>query len=158
MRSIKIASYLLACLLLQTVIFSRLNFFGVTPDIILLSVIILSVLEKRANALALAGIFGFFQDLLSFGIYLNALIKLVIALLVTNISEEYLGDNYQLALGMVALFTPVALLLEWGITGFLFHAHYNMLSQLFHLIGVTIYNLVLFPFFYLLIKDGLVNE
>ena len=70
MRLILILIYVLLVVILQSVVFARLHFFGVSPDLILVSIICFAVLEKRERAIVFAAGTSFLQDILSFGIYL----------------------------------------------------------------------------------------
>ncbi|NQT29459.1 MAG: rod shape-determining protein MreD [Candidatus Saganbacteria bacterium] len=119
MRFLKIAIYLLTILVLQVVVFSRLNIFGASPDLILVSVIILAVLAKPKVAILFAFSGGLLQDILSCGIYSNTLIKLVVAFLISFFKDNFSGDDNLLIIALVAIVSPLTLIIQatfvfWG--------------------------------------------
>ena len=71
MRFFKVCLYLAAVIILQTVFFPRLGFFGVSPDLILVSVIALAVLAERTPATLFAAAAAFIQDLLLAGCFFH---------------------------------------------------------------------------------------
>ncbi|MFH1347134.1 MAG: rod shape-determining protein MreD [Candidatus Margulisiibacteriota bacterium] len=145
MRLIKITLYLLAILVLQTVVFARLNFFGAVPDLVLVSVIIFAVLQERSAAILFAAAAGFVQDILSFGVYINVVSKVLASTLVTVIKESYRVDEYSLAAGLVAILTPSLLVAEGVIFYFVSGRQIDIQHLLISVILATIYNLILVP-------------
>jgi len=111
MRTFRWVLFLLLLLVLQTVIFPRLNLFGIYPDSFLVAVVVVAVTAESTPALLLAGFLGFLQDILSVGIYLNTMIKVMAGLVVANINREFVGDRGRLALGLTALISPAVVLL-----------------------------------------------
>ena len=136
---------------MQTVFFPRLGFFGVSPDLILVSVIALAVLAERTPATLFAAAAAFIQDLLLAGFFLNTIIKPVIGNIVSSVKEEFMGDDYSLTAGMVALFTPLFILFEAAFFYFFFQKQSDALALVFRLAAETGYNLILVPpIFYVL--------
>lgn len=146
MRYLKILLYLLAVLLLQTVVLPRLNFFGVIPDLFLVSAIVFAVLEERTPATLFSASAGFIQDLFSAGVYFNTIVKIMASNLVSSIKEEFMGDEYQLATVLVVLFTPAILIIEGLLNA---PAPYYFV---FRMIATTLYNLLVFPLAYKVLK------
>ncbi|MDD5382566.1 MAG: rod shape-determining protein MreD [Candidatus Margulisbacteria bacterium] len=157
MRSTKIGLYLLAVIILQTTIFSRLNFFGVVPDLVLVSVVIFTVLEDQPRAILFSAAGGFIQDILSCGGYFNTIVKVTICFLAGLIKESFVGDEYSLAAGLVALFTPLLFIIEGAVLVYFFGRQVYLPYLLSRLVVVTIYNLVLVPVLFPIIK-GLLDE
>lgn len=130
---------------MQTVIFPRLAFWGVMPDLILVSVIAFTVLNEEAPSTLFSAVSAFLQDLLSTGIYINTMIKVLVGAIVSRVKEEFAREEYSLIAGLVALLTPVLMLLEWAFYHFFFGIRYAPLSMFFKIAVTTIYNLVLVP-------------
>lgn len=151
MRWLKIGLYILLILVLQTVVFARLNFWGAVPDLVLVSVIIFAVLDKgrvkAENALLFATGSGFLQDILSHGIYMHTISKVIICSLVRYIKESYVGNEYFLVVGMVAIFTPLTLVAEAGVFYFLYKQSLSISYMFSIILLTTIYNLIMVPIF-----------
>jgi len=149
MRIFKFALYILLIIVLQSVVFSRLNLWGASPDLVLISVIIFSVLGAEVPALLFAALSGFLQDIFSFGLYFNTISKVVISKIVSILRESFIGDRYSLAFGLVAVFTPLSLMGEgvvfWG-------KDINLVGFSLKLLLTTLYNLVLVPICYFIIN------
>ncbi|MFC1570934.1 hypothetical protein ACFL31_00115 [Candidatus Margulisiibacteriota bacterium] len=155
MRLLKIVLYVLVILVLQTVVFARLNFFGVRPDLVLVLAIVWAVLFSRRNATLLTLITALMQDILSFGIYLNIITKVVVGTLVSTMKEGFIGDDFHLAVWCVALFTPLSLIAEGIILFFFAHKQVDVPHLLFMMIFATIYNFILlYPIFFIVKKIG----
>lgn len=157
MRFFKTVLYILAVLVLQTVVFPRLNFMGVIPDLFLVSVVAFAVLAERTPATNHDGLWpvtlfsafsAFLQDVLSTGIYFNTIFKVVIGNLVCSIKEKFIGDEYFLAAGMVLVFTPLYLVIE----GVIFYKHFHFFHFVFRVVGSTIYNLLMVPLIFPMVK------
>ncbi|MBN2058453.1 MAG: rod shape-determining protein MreD [Candidatus Saganbacteria bacterium] len=103
---------LLLVIVLQTVVFSRLPFFNVTPDIMLVLVVCYAVVEQTEMAFAAAALVGLVQDIMGSGIYLNTVSKLLAASVVSTVRESFLGEEFSLSALMVAVLTPSILLVE----------------------------------------------
>ena len=152
MRFFKIPLYMLAVVIVQTVIAPRLNFFGVFPDLVLVSVIVFSVLNERTPATVFSAAAGFVQDILSTGIYLNTIVKVLAANVVITLKEEFAGDEYSFAAGMVAAFTPVILLLEHLVFFFFLDRQFSLSALLFKMAAGTVYNLLMVPLLFPIIR------
>jgi len=139
----KLTIYLAGFLLLQTVVFPRLSVFGAAPDLVLVSVIVFSVLKESSLSAAFAGISGFLQDILSAGIYLNTIIKVAVSALISRIKEEFLGDEYSLALTLVAALTPLQFILEAAVIYFFMGRQFSPFYFFLRMIVTTLYNLIL---------------
>lgn len=152
MRFFKLLIYVLGVAVLQTVIFSRLSFLGVTPDLILVSVVAFAVLEERSPATFFSAALGFTQDLFSSGIYLNVIIKAVVSNVISSVKEGFMGDEYGFTAGMVAVFTPLCLLLEGLALSLVFQKQYDPAFIIFKMAAATIYNLLLVPVIFPAVK------
>ncbi|MFH1576555.1 MAG: rod shape-determining protein MreD [Candidatus Margulisiibacteriota bacterium] len=143
MRKLKISLYLLAALVLQTVVFARLNFFGVVPDLVLVTVIIFAVKENYQATVLFAAAAGFLQDVLSAGIYLNTIVNILVATLVSTSKQSFLGDEKLLVAGLVAIFTPLLFVFE-GLVFFVFYSRpFDLQHLIVSIVLGTLYNLLL---------------
>jgi rod shape-determining protein MreD len=152
MRAIHFALLLLSLLLLQTVVVPRLAFLGVTPDLILVAVIIFAVLGKKEEAMIFAALAACGQDLLGRGWFLETVLKVTLTAVIANFRAEFGGDEYNLAAGLVALITPLYLLLELGVPLLLYGRGVDPRFVLLQLIAGTIYNLLMVPLLYPLVR------
>lgn len=150
MRFFKIFVYLLAVLVLQTVVFARLNFWGAMPDLVLVSVIIYAVLEDRTSATIFSAVFAFLQDLFSAGIYINVITKVVVSSVISLIREEFIGNDFSLAVGLVVVFSPLIILIDGLVRCFFLGQHFGLFYFAFRMAAATAYNFaavyLLFPF------------
>jgi rod shape-determining protein MreD len=148
MRALQFSLLIIALLTLQTVVVPHLAFLGVTPDLVLVVVIILAVLGKKTEAALFAACAAFGQDLLGRGWYLETVLKVALAAVIANFRDEFGGDEYNLAAGLVAVVTPLYLLLETGILFFLAGREISPGYILIKLAAGTVYNLLFVPLFY----------
>jgi len=152
MRALQFAVLLIGLLVLQTTVAPHLAFLGVTPDLVLVAVIILAVLGQKEQAVLFAAAAALGQDLLGQGGYLATILKVAFTAVIANFRDELGGDEYNLAAGLVALVTPFYLLLELGA---LFFFHGREISPNFVLLKLTagtVYNLLLVPILYPLLR------
>ncbi|MFA6549613.1 MAG: rod shape-determining protein MreD [Candidatus Margulisiibacteriota bacterium] len=152
MRFVKIVFFLLSVIVLQTVAAARLNFFGVFPDLILVSVIILAVLEEEIPAVVLATLFGLAQDLLACGIYINTILKTLLCLIINIIKERFSGDENTLIFSLVAIVSPVLIIIN-GAMQLAGGARLDLFYFIFTLLVGTLYNLLLIPLLLPLIRE-----
>lgn len=155
-RAVKLGLFILIILVSQTVAAARLNFFGVIPDLILVSVVIYSVLVGREQSTLFAGFAGFFQDILSFGIYFNMIEKIIIGNVICSIRDKYSGDPYLLAVSGAAAGTAALTVLHHTLYYFYFHQQFSFAYFIFQLIGGCAYNILMVPILYPFLK-GLTN-
>ncbi|MBN3032642.1 MAG: rod shape-determining protein MreD [Candidatus Saganbacteria bacterium] len=152
MRSLKFGLYLLALFVLQTVVFPRLNLFGVAPDLVLIFVVGCAVTAEPLPANLLAAGCGLFQDLLSAGPYLNLLLKVVIVNAGSAIKEGFAGDELSLSAWLIALFTPLHLIIEALVVYFFFERQFSPFYLAGRVALATLYNLLLLPLLFPLVK------
>jgi rod shape-determining protein MreD len=149
--------YILVVLVVQTVVFPRLNILGASPDLILVSVILFSILNQRDKSIVFAAGTGILQDILSFGAYINIISKVFVAFIVGMLKESFMGDELQFGLLLVLVFTPLSLFVEMGFFSFFNLREISLNSLYLDIVLITIYNLVmvpvLFPFIKLLSHD-----
>jgi len=152
MRFLKLAAYILAVIILQTVIFPRLSFMGVYPDLILVSVIAFAVLAERNSATLFSGSLAFLQDISSAGIYLNTIVKVIVSNVVCSLKEEFMGNEYSLTAGLVAALTPLILITQAGILYFFFEKNLSWSYLIFSMAATTVYNLLMVPLLFPVVK------
>lgn len=153
MRLLKIVLFILLIIILQTVVFARFNLFGAVPDLALVVVIIFAILEEnRTKATLFAGVVGLLQDVLSSGIYINTIIKVVVANLDKAMRRSFFGDDYFLSFAAVAVFTPITMLIQVSIYYFFFARQIGLGYIILTILLTTTYNLVMVPIFFPVIK------
>jgi len=145
MRLILILTYVIFLVVLQSVVFSRLHFFGVSPDLILVSIICFAVLEKSERAVVFAAGSAFLQDVLSFGIYLHTITRVAISWIINSVRGSFAGNEYFLAAVFVFLFTPLALVVESGFHSIFGGRPFDIGHLLFTILVATFYNLFMVP-------------
>jgi rod shape-determining protein MreD len=137
---------------LQTTVAARLNFRGVAPDLVLVSIIAFAVLEERPRATFFAFAASLLQDVLSVGIYLNTIIKTLVSTIISTLKERFGGEEYSLVVALVAIFTPLYVLTEGLILYFFFQKTVSHFYLLFKVVVATVYNLILVPLLFPLLK------
>jgi rod shape-determining protein MreD len=147
MRWIRIGLYVLLILVLQTVVFARLNFWGAVPDLVLVSVIIFAILDKNQKSTLFAAGSSFLQDILGYGIYINTITKVLVSSLTSIIKESFIGDEYSLAALLVAVFTPLTLTVEGLILYLFFDTQFEAYAFVITVLITTVYNLIMVPVF-----------
>ncbi len=152
MRVINLILFVLAVLLLQTVLFPRLPIFGAFPDLVLVCAVCATAESGSAFALALVILLAFFQDLLSAGIYLNTASKLLISAAVIKIKERFLGGSRELSLWLVLIFSPLLVLAEAGVHCLLYQSSFAFYPLLLRAAITTLYNLALTPLIFYWVK------
>ena len=106
-----------------------------------------AVLNDARSATIFAAATGLCQDILSFGLYLNTITKVIVSLLVSTFKDSFLGDVYSQVATLVAVFTPTLLLVEAGLLYFLAGRQLDLQHLLLQIVLGTIYNLILVPLF-----------
>ncbi len=153
MRFLKLAVYVVAVIVLQTVVFARLNFLGVVPDLVLVSVVAFAVTGERVPSNLFAAGLAWLQDVLSAGFYLNTIVKLVGNNVIVALKDNYSGDEYSLAAGLLALFTPLQLIAEGLVVYFFLGGHFSPVYFAFRLCCATVYNLLLLPLVFPVVRE-----
>lgn len=153
MRTFKLILFLLALLLIQTVLLPFVTFFGAMPDLFLVAVVIYTVQAEKGTSTFFAAGAGFLQDLFSAGFYVNTLSKVVISLLVGGIGDEVVGDARSFSASMVAIITPLYLIVEGLVIYFGGH-HFSVFYYLLEILLTTLYNLALVPVIYFLMQKA----
>jgi len=152
MRLLIIAIYVVLVIVLQSVVFARLNLFGVSPDLVLISVVSFAVLQNRGKATVFAASAAFLQDILSFGVYLNTVTRVLISALANNIKDSFAGNEYALTIGLVLFLTPVVMLLESGFYVFFQGRQVDPLWLLPTIALAAFYNMALSLFIFPVVK------
>ena len=132
-------------IILQTTVLARINIAGVTPDLVLPSVIVFSILNSGKRSVIFAGVFGFVQDIFSFGLYINMIMKVIISNLVDLTKESFVGNDFMLALILVAVFTPGSLLVEAWILKMVVAKQVLLVPLAVKIFWSTLYNLLIIP-------------
>lgn len=158
MRSTKALIFILTVLILQTAIFSRLSFLGSMPDLILVSVIAFAVIEEQVPAAGFAALAGILQDVLSAGIYLNLLVKVLASNLVSFVKQKFIGDEMFLAGMMVAACTGLILVLQYLTYYFVFGRQFSFWAFIFRLLFETAANLLLTPIVFSILRDKIIGK
>jgi rod shape-determining protein MreD len=123
-----------------------LNFFGIVPNLLLVLVIILTVLEEEPiTSLLLAALAGLAQDALASGPYLNTGVLVMTATLISLIKQSYTNDEYSFIAGLVALFTPLSLIVEAVLLSCFLDRTIVWPELFLNLVLGTLYNVILVP-------------
>ncbi|MEA3493200.1 MAG: rod shape-determining protein MreD [Candidatus Margulisiibacteriota bacterium] len=144
--------YILVVLMFQAVIFARLNLFGVVPDLILVSVIIYSVFNSQQRSAIFSAGAGLLQDLLSFGVYFNTIVKVLVSLVVNLLKENFMGNEFVFSVVLVVVFTPLSRLFEIGILYFFGRARFDCYFIITNAILATVYNMLFVPVLFPIVK------
>ncbi len=137
--------YSLIAIVLQSVVLPRLTFLGAVPNLILVSIIVFSIVNEKQKPIYFAAALGFLQDILSEGIYLYTITYVIVATILINIKDNFVGNEFRFILGSVAIITPLALLFEITVL-YLFCEELFSFFYIFKiLLLTTIYNLILVP-------------
>jgi rod shape-determining protein MreD len=158
MRLLKPVFFIALLLVFQNVVFSRLNLFGISPDLILIAVIGMTVLADARQALGFAIVASLAQDLLSV-YYFNTFFNLALCLIILLIKERFEGEHQQLAIWLVLAFSPLQIIVQTLVSLIAFKSAPAgwLLAQ--KIVLLTLYNLLLMPIILgLLEKIGLKNE
>ncbi|MFA6170342.1 MAG: rod shape-determining protein MreD [Candidatus Margulisiibacteriota bacterium] len=153
MRTFKLIIFLLALLLIQTVLLPFVTFFGAMPDLFLVAVVIYAVLSERGTSTIFAAGAGLLQDLFSAGFYVNTLAKVAISVLVGGIGDEVVGDARSFSASMVAIITPLYLIVE-GVIIYLGGHHFSIFYYLLEILLTILYNLAFVPVVYFLLQKA----
>lgn len=153
MRGLKYLVLVLGVLTVQHVILPRLSFLGVTPDLVLVAVIIYSVLGRETPATVFAAVLAFGQDLYARGGYWNMALKVLISAVISNFKAEFMGDEYALAALLVMVISPLYLLAELLVMTLLLDRQVSLAYAAIKLVAGTIYNLLLVPLLFPLLKE-----
>jgi rod shape-determining protein MreD len=141
MRIFLIGVFVVFLSVLQAVISSRFNIF---PDLALVAVIIYAVLDEKEESIFFAAAAGFVQDILSVGFFVNTISKTLMAMAAGMINERFSGDKNELIVLLIALGTPLVMLVEgWSL------GHFPDLTRI---LFTTFFNLCLVPFLLPLIR------
>ncbi|MDD4179923.1 MAG: rod shape-determining protein MreD [Candidatus Margulisbacteria bacterium] len=157
MRFIKYLIYILIVAVFQAVILPKFAFLGIVPDLFLVSVIVISVLQERTNSVLFSAGAGFVQDLLASGLYLNVIIKTLVSGAVNYFKEDFNGSEYSLAVIAVAVAAPIIIIGEWLALACFFGQQVSWSYFIVRIAVGTIYNLLALPVIFPLIK-GLNND
>lgn len=139
---VKSAVFYLLVLLVQTVLFLWLNLFTYIPDLFLVSVIIVAVIQGRNVSTGFALLAGLLQDVFSFGLYLNTIIKAMVSNIVSLTTDEFVGDEQLLIFALIAIITPSLIILEILAKGWLAGQSLDLFYYVFKIIVTTGLNLV----------------
>lgn len=152
MNLLFIGIYILVVLIFQTVIFARLNLFGVVPDLVLVSVIIFSVFNSQQRSAVFSAGAGFLQDILCFGVYLNTIVKVVTSLFVNLLKENFMGNEFTFSVILVVVFTPLSRLFEAGVLYLFGMGQFDHYTIIANTILATGYNMLFVPVLFPVIK------
>ena len=152
MRSVKSVVFIGLLLILQSSVFSRLCLFGVGPDLVLVAVVIFAVLNQDEKSTLFAAGTAFLQDLLSYGIYLNLVLKVAYTALINAMKKNFMGSEFFLAAVLLALFTFVTFILTGIIYPLLSGKPIDYPAWLLTVLIAMLYNLVFLPILFPILK------
>ena len=138
------AFFILVAAILQTVVLPRLNFFGVTPDLFLVTVVSIAVAKSRTETTLYAAGLGLLADLLAAGLYINTIAYVIAGNAAKTIKEEFFGAEKALAVRLLLGLSAGLVLLEglghYFVQGRVISPYYFA----FRLAAFPAYNLLLF--------------
>ena len=152
MQVLFIGTYILGAIILQTTIFARLNLFGVVPDLVLVSVIIFSVLNSGRKPIVFSAAAGFLQDVVSFGMYLNTIVKVLVSVCVEIVKESFIGSEFVLSLILVLVFTPLSLFFEAVVFVFFGIRQVAFGDLIINILSASLYNLAAVPILFPILR------
>lgn len=135
------------------VVLPRLNIFGVVPDLVLVTVIIYVIKADAGKATLFSALFGFLQDLLSAGAFINTILKVLAAAVIVRVKENYLGDEFSLVLSSVALLSGIYVIIETLLIWLVWQGNFSIWALLFRIIVSAAYNTLLVPLVYPVLKE-----
>lgn len=153
MRYIKIGLFIILLLILQGVVFSRLSFFGVGPDLILVAVVAFAVMNQDEKATWFTASSAFLQDLLAWGLYLNLILKVVYTAGINAVKKSFMGNDFVLAAGLLAFFTLITFILTGIIYPLLSGSGIDYPAWIISVVLAIIYNLIFLPLIFPILKN-----
>jgi len=153
MRYLKLAIFVILLLVLQIGVFSRLIIFGVVPDLILVAVVTFTVINQDEESILFAAGSSLFQDLLSYGLYLNLILKVVYSATTNAIKKSFMGSDFLLAAGVLVIFTLITFILNGIIFPLLGSKGIDYLAWLLSTLSASLYNLLFLPIIFAILKD-----
>jgi len=109
MRFFKIPFFIILVLCLQTVFLPKL---GLSPDLVLVSIIIFAVHYTYNRAVLFTIFIALAQDLLGSGGYFNLVFKIMVCFLINLIKHNFEGEEQKLIFILVAILSPLSLFVE----------------------------------------------
>jgi rod shape-determining protein MreD len=153
MRYLKLVLFVILLLVLQIGVFSRLIIFGVVPDLILVAVVAFTVINQDEESILFAAGASLFQDLLSYGLYLNLISKVVYSAAINAIKNSFMGSDFLLAAGVLVVFNLITFILTGIISPLLGSKGIDCWAWLISTLSATIYNLIFLPIIFSILKD-----
>lgn len=152
-----------ACLLLESSVLVHFTIFGAKPDLLLVGVVLVGLLQGKKEALSKGFFVGLVEDLF-IGRFVgsNALVKALVGFLSGQVEREIVKENVVIAVSMVWVFTIVNHLLYGALMILLGNANILGLDYLRTLLTSAFYNglltIVVFPIFYFLLIKGTLKK
>ncbi|QRN86109.1 rod shape-determining protein MreD [Clostridia bacterium] len=146
-------------LLLESSVLVHFTIFGAKPDLLLISVVMIGLMQGKEEALAKGFFMGLVEDLF-IGRFVgsNAIVKALVGFFTGQVEREIVKENVVIAVAMVWILTVVNHLLYGALMIILGNANYLGLDYLRTLLTSAFYNgiltVALFPFFYFLLITG----
>ena len=111
---IKIPIIIILTFIIQIFISNNFEIFGITPNLILVTVVIISMWNNLSVNLIVAGIMGLFADLIfNFDIGKSLVTYLVIALCISYISGRYRKESKAAIIYITAMATGIFVIFEF---------------------------------------------
>lgn len=137
---IKIPIIIILTFIIQIFISNNLEIFGISPNLILVTVVMISMWNTLAISLTVAGVIGIFADLIfHFGIGQSLVTYLVIALCISYISGRYRKESKAAIIYITAMATGI-----WTLFQFVYYIIDNaVLINIFVLLKQVIIEILL---------------
>ena len=128
-------------IILQTTLIPELEFFGATPDLLLVIVIFAALQRQTTIDLVIIFILGLCKDVaVGNPLGLHAFILLVIAYLATRIRNKIFKDNFSSQIFMVMIFTYIYQFLIWFMLNTILETKFELGIWFKKSLGMSWYN------------------
>jgi len=153
LRILAILLFVIIFVSFETSIFPFFSLFGVTPDLLLILVVIWGLLRGSKEAALLGFVVGIIEDILSSTLYFHALSKCLIGLGSGIFAQTLTGVGPFLGIVMVSIMTAASFFID-GVLLYFFLGHPvpQFLSLSIILFLSIIYNSLLTPIVYPIVK------
>ena len=155
MRYLKLAVLIIGIICLQSLFSSYGKLFGITPDLLLIVVVIWGVWRGGVEGALLGFTLGLFQDIFSSTVYLHLISKTLVGFSAGILKENLYGDESYISMILVFGLTFLSLLIDGGLVYFLDR---TLPGAPFLIPFSSLYNVLLTPLLYPLAKYFIPRE
>lgn len=143
MKEFRLFVIFLLCFLLQSSLLQHVSVFGVSPNLILVLVIVYSFFFENYNGLILGAVFGIMQDI-SFGqvIGFTGLVYMCIGMCLQFLRLSVYRDNKITLLFVTGICSAVYALMLWGLNALALPLSYSVQEVLLSLPVAVIWNYI----------------